>query len=114
MNELARTQRPERIIDNLIRMHEEVLSHGAKSLAVTLPEHGQEVEHGWIRSARQKINQELKEFCDRTGVPFVDMERLMPKLANDRFWADSAHLTEEGYDEMAQCILIYWRFYIVL
>jgi len=102
----AELKRPEKIIHNLMLIHQEAINRGARSLALTIPAHYQEKDHEWLRNARGKVNEELRSFCRKAGIPLLDIDYLLPHLLEDRdnVWGDGIHLTAKGSDKMGELI----------
>jgi len=94
---------PDLVFDNLKAMHDLARTKGIKSVAVTIPEHGQEKNLTWIVDIRNSINTKLKEYCSVNNIPLLELHSRLPYHSlspeeRELRWSDSLHYTAHGYD----------------
>ena len=54
----------------------------------------------------QWFAQGLQDICDKSGITFIDLNKKLPAANIDREWifVDRIHLTDRGYDQVAQIV----------
>eukprot|EP01111_Echinosteliopsis_oligospora_P012846 TRINITY_DN4459_c0_g1_i1.p1 TRINITY_DN4459_c0_g1~~TRINITY_DN4459_c0_g1_i1.p1 ORF type:complete len:207 (-),score=34.08 TRINITY_DN4459_c0_g1_i1:132-752(-) len=103
---------PDMVNNNLKLMHDLCRDHGIISLAVTVPQHGQESAYSWITTIRSQINHFIGKYCKQNNISVIDFSTRIPYTSpNDgdgeigtKIWDDNLHLTPAGYDLLADLI----------
>jgi hypothetical protein len=102
--------RPEEIFEKLKELHEIVRSEKAVSIAVTIPEHGQEPNSEDLLERREQTNFLLKSYCTENHIAVVDLAVKLPYYTNiteeDRlkYWDDHLHCSPAGYDRFGEIV----------
>eukprot|EP00026_Physarum_polycephalum_P012350 Phypoly_transcript_12648.p1 GENE.Phypoly_transcript_12648~~Phypoly_transcript_12648.p1 ORF type:complete len:198 (+),score=23.39 Phypoly_transcript_12648:291-884(+) len=100
---------PKAIFDNLKKMHDQCRAKNIKTFAVTIPELGVEGTVPVISVFRNAVNNLLREYCTKMGIPVIDLAQGIPYQAlslSDRelLWDDKIHFTPAGYDRFASIV----------
>lgn len=115
-NDLGWNARPEEIMRNLLKMHEQARAAGIRPVAVTIPSLRSEVgadAHGraFLQEhiqRRQALNHMLSDYCRSKTMPCVDLftatcEPETLQLAQ-AYSNDGLHLTTRGYERLAELL----------
>lgn len=109
------------LFEGIKMLHSMVKGHGAKCIALTIPETDIYFYDlgkrglSWVEeegeSIRLKVNEKLRKYVDQgdNSVILCDLEKKFPQRALSeedlrKFWSDGLHFTEEGYKKMAGII----------
>lgn len=109
------------LLEGIKMLHSRVKGHGAKCIALTIPEtdfyfHGLGKRGlSWVKAEgeriRLEVNENLRKYIDQgdNSVILCDLEKKFPQqgLSKEdlgKFWSDGLHFTEEGYNKMAGII----------
>ena len=116
------------IVDNLAQLHAAVHAAGSRTVALSIPEHGQEGELAFIRETRLAVNQRLEEMAlaNPQWMHFVDAAAIVPVddgtrrdssgaggatlsaelgvggASNSELWDDLLHMTPNGYTALGR------------
>jgi lysophospholipase L1-like esterase len=121
------------ITSNLVRLHKTGRDYGAKTLAISIPEHGMERKKNFtmIGEKRLQINEALRKLAAETeSTAFFDLAVEIPRfgLSDEEvktFWDDGLHFTAKGYDRFGElvferlralawvCVLFFFFFFLV-
>lgn len=114
-NDLGWNASPQDIIDNLIKMYDQVLRMGSLPIPVTVPsirvEGAAESREGqaWVAehlARRSQLNQLIQEYADSKGIAYVDLFTATAEPESGQLAAsysnDGIHLTTAGYRLFAE------------
>jgi acetoin utilization deacetylase AcuC-like enzyme/lysophospholipase L1-like esterase len=117
------TSSTDAIVDNLAQLHAAVHAAGSRTVALSIPEHGQEGELAFIREKRLAVNQRLEELAlaNPQWMHFVDAAAIVPfddgtisgtsgtgcgggagGAPNSELWDDLLHMTPAGYTALGR------------
>ena len=111
----------ETLFEGIKMLHTEVKGHGAKCIALTIPETDVYFKDlrknglSWVKEegekTRLKVNQKLRSYVKECGdeIFLCDLAEKFPQQSLsavdlEKFWSDGLHFTEEGYSKMAEII----------
>eukprot|EP00947_MAST-08B_sp_MAST-8B-sp1_P000070 g70.t1 len=99
------------VVANLKKLHEAAHDCGWCTVALSVPEHGQEGVVPSVKNKRLEINASLRAFVEDEASPavsrclaFVDSAAMMPYSSGNGRWDDPLHLTATGYKELGERI----------
>ena len=101
------------ILATLCSMHDNARASGAHTACLAIPQAAMEHERNFLlqHTNKLKVNAGLREYCDRSGgwSIYVDLYNELPDPTDrdtdrNRYWCDPLHLTEHGYNIMADII----------
>lgn len=122
-NDIFHDFHAEDVLDGLMQMHEMSWRQSAQTLALTIPQYGE--DETWrppnrsstlplseSSSARTFINDGLREFCSHAHgaeCTLVDLDRWFPRHGltpeeRREKWAENVHPTPAGYDEIGRIV----------
>ena len=103
-------QQASKVFDQYKLLINECHEHGARVLAMTLPETVYPKDFP-LDFQRQEFNRLLKEELKLTyeDIVVLDVERLLPRYSlspneTEQIWDDEVHFTPQGYDRLGQFI----------
>lgn len=78
-NDMGHEKR-ETISSQLAQLHALALAHGAQTIAIAIPHHGQEPKLKWLEAKRTGCNEDLKALAAKSGgkVSFFDLAAKIP------------------------------------
>lgn len=120
-NDLGWNAAPAEIMRNLLKMYELALAANIRPVAVTVPSiRGEEDIVGSVAESegrrwfdehiqrRQALNKLLSDYCEKKGVPCIDLFTATAEPETLRLAAaysnDGLHLTTEGYQKLADLL----------
>lgn len=109
------------LFEGIKSLHSEVKGHGAKCIALTIPETDVNFKDlgknglSWVKkegeNIRLKVNEKLRQSINQgdSEVVLCDLAEKFPQQSLigedlDKYWSDGVHFTEEGYSKMAEII----------
>lgn len=100
---------PEGTFGNLKKMHDCAAEKGIRSIAVTIPEIGNESFVHWLAAVRQQTNNLIKAHCSINNIPLIDLATLLPyhslsESERKNIWDDNLHFTKNGYDRFGEIV----------
>ncbi|KAL5499740.1 hypothetical protein EMCRGX_G011199 [Ephydatia muelleri] len=101
------------ILATLCSMHDNARASGAHTLCLAITQAAMEHDRRFLlqHTNKLKVNAGLREYCDHSGgwSIFVDLYNELPHPTDgdterNKYWCDPLHLTEHGYNVMADII----------
>jgi lysophospholipase L1-like esterase len=97
---------------NLVKLHKAARQYGAKTLAITIPEHNAEMlaRNSDMKERRLQINAALRKLAAETeGTELFDLAVEIPQfgLSDEQLktlWDDGVHFTAKGYDRFGELV----------
>ena len=100
----------EKIAFNIIELHKYIISKGAKSILITLPENKCDIIFDFYSNKRKQLNEMLLKLAKEIPeIVICDIDKSikyksMNKKERKKYWDDNEHYTPEGYDLLAELI----------